>query len=327
MRKHLELIFSTLLKPLGLAVKTKKVRDRDENLRRILIDSYTRRKPVIDGIDITFIAFSKDRPLQLDGLIRSLQNQVKGNYVLRVLYSASSEQTQSQYRQLQNEIGDTERITWHPESNFKDDLTLLIEEVESHLVGFLVDDIIFIRPVDLSVLSAGSLNSEVFSLRLGKNINFNYMHRIEDKPPTMDKVSRTHRTIYKFTWGSTKGSWTYPASVDGHIFPTQLIASAIRHLDFKAPNSFESALQIINPVLRKMNGYCFRESVLVNIPTNCVQKEKKNRNAHIPNERLIDFWKEGKRIDVGKLVDIKTNSVHAEIDLPLYERNTDSARD
>jgi hypothetical protein len=54
-------------------------------------------------------------------------------------------------------------------------------------IFFLVDDIIFIRDVDLNLINKFDAKKYVGSLRLGKNINYSFMKRKSTKiPPLID---------------------------------------------------------------------------------------------------------------------------------------------
>lgn len=319
MRKLIHRLLSGLLEPLGFSVNRLKEQKRFNTLQQILIDFHLHSGPAgapEDGLNLTFIVFSKNRPLQLEGLLRSLFTHVNGAFQIHVLYSVESDEEESCYRELADEIGDRGQLFWHREANFRDDLVKIVENVKTPFVSFLVDDIIFIRPVDLKVLGAPALNTGILSLRLGQNVVFNYMNGRPQTPPQL-KQCDTPPGMLGFSWKDSEGDWAYPASVDGNVFPVNLIRAAVGQLTFSAPNSFESALNILNPLLKQMRAYCHTESRLINIPLNCIQTEKKNRSASVSNDELLKLWTEGKRIDIEKMKDMPTEGVHQEIELPL----------
>jgi hypothetical protein len=270
---------------------------------------------------ISFIIFSKDRALQLDGLLQSMLHHVTGTYSVHVLYYTSSKAHYSAYQDVTKRAQDAHTIQWTQETNFHSDLVSTLKAVETESVCFLVDDIVFIRPVDLDTIPHEAIRTGIVSLRLGRNITFCYTKQKAMKQPSLTSDSSSNGLL-QFVWDDGNYDWAYPLSVDGHIFPTTEITIAAQQLNYKAPNTFERALQILNPLYSKRPGYCFESPKLVNIPLNRVQDEVNNISGDISPEELLEKWNEGMTLDYITLSDNQTKGVHEDKIVNFYKRHT-----
>ena len=318
MKKKFIRSIQPLLKRLGLHLIRKKEHDRllktQALLTTLINQEYLPNRDTQTGI--TMIIFSKDRPLQIDGLLRSIQHHVQGAAAIHVLYRASD----SAYGQAYNECAEALKtdipIHWTPEHDFKADLVQTLSKVETESLCFLVDDIVFIRPVDLNAIDTDAICKGIVSLRLGPNINFCYT---QQKPMQVHALQSNGSTpLLQFSWKESSYDWAYPLSLDGHIFPTREIRVAAEQIDYRAPNTFERALQILSPLYQDRPGYCFESPRMFNMPLNRVQDEVENISGEITPESLLKMWQDGQSLDFKQLSEIKTNSVHQEISNLIY---------
>lgn len=315
MKKCLIQITEPLLKRLGLRL----LRDKDYQClqqNQTLLTELVHQARQTNGNatskeGVSFIIFSKDRALQLDGLLRSMLHHVTGTYSIHVLYCASNAAHAHAYRELTDGIQNTDRIQWTKESDFKKDLVRTLKSLKTESVCFLVDDIVFIRPVDLNTLGGTTMRDGIVSLRLGSKITFCYTKQKTMRSPKLNPINR-QTNLLQFSWKDGNYDWAYPLSVDGHIFPSSEITVAAEFLNYRAPNTFERALQILTPLYQKRPGYCFDSPRMFNMPLNRVQNEKNNISGDISPEFLLAKWSEGMTIDFMKLSDIQTQSVHEE---------------
>lgn len=268
---------------------------------------------------MTFVIFSKDRALQLDGLLQSMFFHIKGVFLIRIIYQASNEAHNYAYKELAEDTRNSERILWTKEKIFSTDLVNNIQDIQTETVCFLVDDIVFIRPLDLDTLNYGEIRRGILSLRLGKNITFCYTKQKNMQPPTLNPSKKLDELL-KFSWNESRYDWAYPLSVDGHIFCTAEILVAVTRLKYRAPNTFERALQILTPLYSKRPGYCFESPKIINIPLNRVQCEYDNISDDISPEYLLAKWQEGMTLDFKALANISTKSVHEEISVYFCKR-------
>lgn len=89
--------------------------------------------------------------------------------------------------------------------------------------------------------------------------------------------------------------------------------------NFKAPNSFEIALQSFRKAFINRQGVAFERSRLVNIPLNRVQDEYKNLASHYDGRTLLNKWKNGYRVDCQAFQDIDNRSAHEPLRIHLVK--------
>jgi len=319
-KKRLIQLAQPLLKGFGLRLRREKDDQRLLESHALLSEIVHQRqcghaRPQAAGI--TFIIFSKDRALQLDGLLQSMLHHVTGTYSIHVLYYASSEAHRVAYQEVAERVPSAHNIQWTQESSFHSDLVATLKAVQTESVCFLVDDIVFIRPVDLDEIPYEAIRTGIVSLRLGRNISFCYTKQKAMHPPNLTSDPSCNGLL-QFAWDDGNYDWAYPLSVDGHIFPTAEINIAAQQLSYKAPNTFERALQLLTPLYTKRLGTCFESPRLVNIPLNRVQNEVENISGNVSPEQLLSKWNEGQRLDFEPLIGLNTNSVHQEVPITLH---------
>ena len=113
--------------------------------------------------------------------------------------------------------------------------------------------------------------------------------------------------------------WNYPLSLDGHIIRKQHWHQMINQIQFKSPNTLEANLQVFNSSLPKMCACC-EKSITVNLPINKVQNDFDNKHGTFSEKELLNIWNSGKKINVEKLFNVKTNAAHQELELEFIER-------
>jgi hypothetical protein len=324
-KKRLIQFTKPLLKRLGLRLLRDKDYSRLEQNNALLteiIHRSTQAKATALRQGVSFIVFSKDRALQIDGLLRSMLHHVKGADSIHVLYAASDEAHACAYLEVTDELPRGCPVKWTKENSFGADLVQILQNVQTESVCFLVDDIVFMRPVDLGGLNRDQIRSGILSLRLGSNITFCYTKQKTMRLPELLGPSTSNSKLLQFSWADGSYDWAYPLSVDGHIFPTAEISAAADLLDYRAPNTFERALQILTPLYQKRPGYCFESPRMLNIPLNRVQNENNNISADISPEFLLAKWGEGLTLDFMQFSDVPTTSVHEERPVSFCGRKT-----
>lgn len=274
------------------------------------------------------IIFSKNRPLQLDLALQSIDKNWGGNTV--VIYDLSDEYRKA-YKQLQKDWQSVRFVDQNLSRIDKIVLDALIEGVSDgqKAVCFFTDDNIVYRPAHQYLYDKiVNCRFACFSLRLGININmrdFGDGILREDSVPQLNKYSEVPQTIF---WNRTQippgGYWSYPLSVDGHIFNIETMLETIKEIcswdkELRTPNDLESILQRFwfeYPALM----LCPVESCVVNSPNNRVQESVKNRSGdHYyvdPRKALKDF-NDGKRLSIDSLIPSlpKIVSPHQELNL------------
>ncbi len=261
------------------------------------------------------IVFSKDRALQLDALLRSYYYYTENPVSVKVLYRDSSVEFEKAYAELIQLYSDRP-IEFIQERSFKKDLVELFDRLTCSKVIFLVDDLQFKNRVNFKSFTSINPRENIASLRLGAHLNYAYTLNIKQPLPTFEKVG----DMLSWNWKKSSGDWAYPLSVDGHLFDKEEFKVLVNELDYKAPNSFEEALQVMYPFFVTRNGLCFQNSVLINNPCNKVQSENDNVFGNASIEELNTKWLEGYRIDFQQFDQLRNESAHQELPLSFIER-------
>jgi len=271
------------------------------------------------------IVFSKDRPLQLDALLRTFRTLASGDVSLTVIYAASTERYRDAYLELMglHESGATRFLAESEHGGFRASLGDVLDKLTSDAVFFLVDDIVFIERVDIERLARLAVEGFVPSMRLGRNVTYSYVVTRRQKLPPMKPLARSgpasaaggDEELWAWKWRSGELDWAYPLSLDGNVFVAKEIRECIQSLDFSAPNTLEDALQSANQRFRHRWGVCYRKSRLVNLPINRVQDEVLNLHGLVHQDDLLAMWNRGLRLDTSTLLGFNNVSVHEEAPL------------
>jgi hypothetical protein len=274
---------------------------------------------------VNVIIFSKDRPAQLDALLRSIRERVESwqqRSLWSVVFTASTPEFARSYEILcaEHRSDALEFIDERSRSgSFK---SILVETMQrQHQANgapwcmFLVDDMIFKAawPLD-GGKPMRRLRAErvlCLSLRMCPRYDYSYATNLRVKPPFMARFGR-------WNWLKASGDWGYPMSVDGHIFRYSDIFPLAQQIEFNSPNTFEFALSR-NPIKARPLMTCYAESVVMNLPVNRVQHDFRNRagGEHgVSVERLNASFLAGKRVDLAPIYAINDNrSCHHEMPL------------
>ena len=285
-----------------------------------------------NGGMISAIVFSKDRALQLDLTLNSIQRNFKQVSEILVIFQASTEHVQS-YQILQKECLDTNFILQSEEDSggLFGDIEKTISHACQEYICFLTDDDIVYSSVAFSASVLDGLfhnPCSCLSLRLGSNIR---KRDYGDGVLRDDCIPLRERNDPFLTWNRTTipvgGYWSYPLSVDGHIFRKQDARRFAKELNIlnnsgafewkQTPNEFEAKLQRfwfdIPPLMASLKTSC-----VVNSPNNRVQNTIKNRHgdefsydAQFLNEKFLG----GYRINLDHIDFPEIVCPHQELDI------------
>lgn len=266
----------------------------------------------------SLVVFSKDRAMQLDALLRSYLHYVSNPLPVVVLYQNSNPEFKKGYQEL-IPIYNTKGVQFVEEKNFRLDLIALFNDLNSEKIIFLVDDIIFKNEIDFKSFTAIDPKKFVASLRMGKHLTYSYTLQEQQALPTFSSLLEFPNQL-SWSYQSAEYDWAYPLSVDGHLFDFQEIKTLINELEYKAPNSFEEALQLMLPFYNQRKGLCFSNSIIVNNPCNKVQTENDNIAGKITIEELNTIWLGGSRINFEKEKGLLNESAHQELTIEFIKR-------
>lgn len=264
---------------------------------------------------MNIIIFSKDRPSQLDLLIRSMKKYFNEfyDYQIKILYRYTSDDYGVGYTKL-IEYHPDENIIWKKEDDFKKDLISLFNNSLKYSV-FFVDDNIFKEPFSIldEKFKHFEKNDDILclSLRLHPRLKYCYAAKV---PMTLPYFHENNI----FSWIGQSGDYGYPMSLDGHIFKTINLLYYILYLDYKCPNSLES-IMASRPLFLYPNMLCYDKSVIINNPINKVQKYNNNYHGNIEAEFLNKEFLCGKRLDLSLYDGIDNISCHQELPIKFIE--------
>ena len=264
---------------------------------------------------LDFIAFSRNRPIQLHALLSSMRDFVDGDYRVRVIHRYDDE-----YRGSLDEVKSLNSgVEFIDEIDFRDQVIEAVKN-SSEACAFLVDDIIFkekFNPsVPKSVLDANQ-SAFCFSLRLGLHLDYCF--------PTDSKMTVPNGNVFEgmfaWQWQGASFDWGYPLSVDGHVFRKDQMLEIIGSIPFRNPNELESNMQaIIHHFSLPPHCISFIRSPLLNVPMNRVQDEFKNRCLDVSVETLHDAWNSGNEIDRSHLSGYINHGPHEPLTLSFKKR-------
>ena len=304
---------------------------------------------------ILAVAFSKDRAMQLDGMVTSFYKQVVDaeSVNMVILFRTSSDRYAAQYAELEREY--RRRVALVPETEFRRQLLQLLGDASparpllteiSSLLGrphsgssstgethvlFLVDDALFVRSFRINeAAQALSANADVlgFSLRLGRNTSNCYVLGRRQALPAFESLGNH---VLKFAWPAADGDFAYPLELSSSLYRASELAGLIRRLRFKDPNSLESQMSLqARRFSRRMPALlCWDQSVAFSAPLNRVQEVFANRRAErgaLSTETLAGLFDRGQRIDVGALEGFVPSGCHQEVHLQFEERSAKHAK-
>jgi GT2 family glycosyltransferase len=275
------------------------------------------------------LIFSKDRAMQLDCTLRSFLRHCRDpeRTAIKVLYAASDELHQAQYRELARAYP---AVELRREQDFKRDLLAMVRPYD-HLL-FLVDDNIFVGSFAFAeMLEAlrAQPDALVFSLRLGENTRYCYMLNRPQALPAMRELGPGVRT---YDWTAAEHDYGYPLEVSSSLFRARDMLPLLEQLEYGNPNTLEVRLDQCRALVRDglPSLACYARSVTFCCPANKVQTVcRSNRagceQAYAP-ESLAELFARGYRIDVDALAGLVPDGCHQEVVLPFSYRRTRGAR-
>jgi len=275
------------------------------------------------------IIFSKNRAFQLHALLSSMRLKVKTLKPFihtAILWSADGAH-KDQYSEL---IQMYPEFEWIEETSFRDQVIQKLDGSKAKRCMFLVDDIIFTREIDLvdavqlwDVNEGGAYRVAV-SLRLGIHLTRCYALDCEQAHPNTGRIVGPW-FVWNWKDAHSKGDWSYPFSLDGHIFSTGKLRSWIDHLDFGNPNEMESEMASKIPTTFNVSQsmLCYVHAPLFNMPLNRVQDQFKNRCEEISVQELFEHFHNGDELDLDRYDNILNTGCHFPMPVYLRKRKID----
>jgi hypothetical protein len=229
------------------------------------------------------IIFSKNRGMQLDALLRSL-NLTN----VSVLYKCD-EHFKAGYGRV---LCEHPSILLIKEYSFRSQILAMMTD---EYILFLVDDDIMIRLFDEESKEFNEFkeNKDILtlSLRMAKHYDYDFLKGKKVKLPEFDGG--------KWEWKKYKHDWGYPMSASSHIFRREDILPLLTKYHFTCPNTLEHALRKNPP--NKPFALCYNKPLFINNLANQVQSGYPCKNLGVPLTDLEYLFKDGYSIDIDKL--------------------------
>ncbi|WP_406659831.1 hypothetical protein V7O66_08235 [Methanolobus sp. ZRKC3] len=288
-----------------------------------LIDIYTNPHKSNSEYPAECIIFSMDRAIQLHALLCSYFENVNNSVPVHVLYRTSSSAHQKAYNEVFSLFEDSQvsAVYQKNKDSFKDQLIPILESVSAEKVFFLVDDIVFTEDLDIFDFVKFDALTTVVSLRMGANLKRAYTTQKDQKLPPFIPDAISDKDKLCWIWKNGELDWSYPLSVDGHLFLTREIIVLAKNTSFNSPNTFEGNLQGHLRYFKHRHGICYQKSKIINLPINKVQDYNNNIHGTIHQDYLLDQWNRGMQIDYRALYGFVNESAQQEIEISFVKRN------
>ncbi len=272
--------------------------------------------------DLFWFILSKDRPLQLDALLRSMHAMVGAAVPCVVLYKASSDR----YRRAYADVFDRHKnmhLDAVLEEDFKSDVFNIVRTRHYERVVFLVDDQVFIAPVNLNKILTIDPNIATYSLRLGKRITRSQPlgGMVTGNPPFLQLEGLADDWL-AWQWASGTGDWQGANCLDGNVLSRAMVLAAFEHpiaSKIFGPQTLEMSLNGSGIATRV--GICGVEPQVVNLAVNRVSEEGypyPHGTAEV--DTLLGAWESGYQLCLGIVQTFTADSCHIVCDLPLERR-------
>lgn len=278
------------------------------SLARLICSKYT---------SLELIIFSKDRPMQLDLLLRSLfKGDSSSSYSISILYHASEAKFQEGYKQLISIWSSQPCIKFVKERIFRSDVINILRGSKCSHVCFLVDDDVFVRDLDPdSIFQAMNvLGCKIFQLRLGTNIKYSYTKDCSVVSPLW---LGSFKGMLKWAPWRSGDEWNYRFSLDGGVYPHSLCYAVSVFSSFHSPNTYESRVNQLRYVFPRY-FCCGSAPFLFNACLNRVQGDILNRSGEYSVEFLNEYWLNRSMLTLPNYESGQFSSVHSEIS-PEFE--------
>ena len=271
---------------------------------------------------VTVVVFSKDRPLQLDATLRSLDLNCLdvGMARVKVLCKYSLPRFAPGYRDVAFEHPN---VSFHREGDFRTDTLMLVSD--SEYILFLVDDVLVVG--ELSIARAVEILGHDpsclgFSYRLGRNTTYCYPLDTNQRLPTF---RATDSGTLTFDWTEAEHDFGYPLELSSSLYRAADLLPLLTDLSYSNPNTLESSLSqhAASFGSRRPLLACYEQSVAVSVPTNLVQTSWPNRaldSKELSADALARLHERGYRVDVQSYRGIVPNACHQELAL-AYEKD------
>jgi hypothetical protein len=269
------------------------------------------------------VIFSKDRPAQLDLLLRSWSEQAPEwpRFAVSVLYKSTAPEYDRGYDIVRRTFP---TVVFQPEDEsrtFKGHVLALIEREERELFHFLADELVFIRSYTTDDEPFQKLRTRpdiaAVSLRISPRIDFAQPINLETPPPPLRDHVWTwrprplwlERITRVFGVHSARGDWRLQINVDGNVMRYAQLRAHFRALpEIRGLNHLETVF--VEHPLPQPYLVCYPESRLINLALNRVDPHSTYPFAGHTAAEFNRRFLSGERLSYASLVGLNHNACH-----------------
>ncbi len=293
---------------------------------------------------VNTIIFSFDRAMQLELLLDSIARYDENKILeISIIYNTSTTEFVRGYEKLitkyptLNWIKETKSrillpflpLYWHnyywwlrykhnrwTNSNFRTIVLEVLSNSRSEFVMFLTDDSLFFQNIILNLEAIQKVKDDplntCYSFRHGCNIFGGNINRTD----VLIKWKRDDDHLHP--------EWSYPFSVDGHIYEVETLKRILYKVIFKNPNTLEGNVACyVNEKKLFNNQIANIQSCLLGFELNRVQSISANNNLNISNISLNKLFLSGYQLQLKYLLE-KPHFFRPEIQSVAAIKNNDS---
>jgi len=270
------------------------------------------------------IIFSKDRALQLHALLCSYFEKATNPAPVHILYRTSTAAHEKAYQDVFALFEKNGIFTIKQETkvSFRPQVISILSDLHTgSKVFFLTDDDVFIDDVDLLDFSRSDTRTTVASLRLGGHLKRCYPVQKSQQLPELISCGENAPDMRCWVWASGEHDWSYPLSVNGHLFSTAEVLALAANTEFSSPNTFEANIQVFSKFFMNRLGVCYKRSKILNVPINKVQSDVDNIHGSVHQDFLLEQWNQGMQMDYRTLYGLMNESCHQEVPIMFIKRS------
>jgi hypothetical protein len=274
-------------------------------------------------MSIVAVVVSKDRPAQLELLLRSWSEQVPewDDFAVSVLCKSTDPAFDRGYDIVRQTFPGV-FMQWEDASNtFQGHILALMEREEREFFQFLTDDIVFIDGFTTSdepfELLRRRADIGAVALRMSPRINYSQPLGMQTPPPRLHQNIWTwkplplwlERITRVFGVRSAWGDWRLQINFDGNVLRYPELLAHFRRLPQASSPQYLERVFVEYP-LPAPNLVCYPESKLINLALNRVDPHSIYPSAGHSTEQFNTRFLAGERLSYRKLVGLHHNACH-----------------
>lgn len=285
------------------------------------------------------VIFSKDRPAQLELLLRSWSEQAPEwpQFAVSVLYKSSDSECDRGYDIVRRAYPSVFFQVEDGSRTFNGHVLALIEREERELFHFLADELVFIRSYRTSDEPFQLLRRRpeiaAVALRMSPRITFAQPINLPTPPPPLRarvwSVKQRPRWLERITRlagiHSARGDWRLQLNVDGNVLRYPALRSHFRTLPLISNLNRLETVFLENP-LPQPYLVCYPEARLINLAMNRVDPYSSYPHGGHTAEEFNRRFLAGERLSYNRLVGLQHNACHIVVEPEWFTPGAGASR-